>query len=379
MQNDLLNRVKLAVLDKNYQCSKYDSAILALYQDCLFYKNKDRLFDIVRAKKEFSEFILNINAADRLKTLLSEQSSCIWGMLPKERTSKLILEAVNKNQEILFGEDTFLRCIIGPAQILPTLQKHYQYACGYILDDLTAYFDATRPSRMEMIINSDFQVSPEQIERSNHVIKKIIENKISKYNNQPIFKPEIGRTGVKKVLVIDQSYNDYSILKGSADDNTFKIMLDTAIKENLDADILIKTHPDSMGKNTLKSICYYQHVTSYDNIYRITEPINPISLIEYADKVYVCTSQFGFEALMAQKEVHTFGMPFYAGWGLTIDNQKCQRRTRKRTLEELFYIAYIYFSLYINPDTNKVCEIEEAIDYLIDKREEYFAEIKIMS
>ena len=92
------------------------------------------------------------------------------------------------------------------------------------------------------------------------------------------------------------------------------------------------------------------------------------------DKVYVCTTQFGFEALMCGKEVRVFGMPFYAGWGLTNDEQICERRTNARSLEEVFYIAYILYSHYVNPDTKKVCEIEEAMDYLLKLREEYFAQ-----
>lgn len=88
----------------------------------------------------------------------------------------------------------------------------------------------------------------------------------------------------------------------------------------------------------------------------------------------VCTTQLGFEALMCEKEVHVFGIPFYQGWGLTIDEQKCERRTNKRTLEEVFYIAYIMYSHYVNPDKKARCEIEEAMDYLLKMRKEYFYE-----
>jgi capsular polysaccharide export protein len=41
------------------------------------------------------------------------------------------------------------------------------------------------------------------------------------------------------------------------------------------------------------------------------------------------------------KEVVVFGMPFYAGWGLTDGKQVLQRRTNKRMLEEIFCITYI--------------------------------------
>ena len=159
-----------------------------------------------------------------------------------------------------------------------------------------------------------------------------------------------------------------SILKGMGSDKTFKNMLDSAIKENPDADIIVKTHPDTIAG----AGGYYTGIKQNKNIYPITFPINPISLIQYCDKVYVCTTQFGFEALMCGKEVHTFGLPFYAGWGLTIDAQKCNRRTNTRTLEEIFYITYIMYSFYVNPEKNCRCEIEEAMDYLLKIRDEYF-------
>lgn len=95
--------------------------------------------------------------------------------------------------------------------------------------------------------------------------------------------------------------------------------------------------------------------------------------LHYSILLYVCTTQLGMEALICGKEVHTFGIPFYSGWGLTIDYQDCERRTNKRSIEELFYIAYIMYSHYVNPDKKSGCEIEEAMDYLLRLRDEYFS------
>ena len=139
-------------------------------------------------------------------------------------------------------------------------------------------------------------------------------------------------------------------------------------KENPDADIIVKTHPDTMTGNRGG---YFTGLVPHDNIYTQTEPINPISLIKYVDKVYVCTTQFGFEALMCGKDVRVFGMPFYANWGLTQDELTCERRTNTRTLEEVFYLAYIAYSHYVHPETKQIIEIEEAMDYLLQLRDEY--------
>ena len=155
-----------------------------------------------------------------------------------------------------------------------------------------------------------------------------------------------------------------------ATSHTFEQMLQDAIAENPDADIIVKTHPDTKtGAGG-----YLTGLKQHDNVYPMTDLINPISLLKYCDKVYVCTSQFGFEALMCGKDVKVYGMPFYAGWGLTQDLQKCPRRTNKRSLEEIFYITYIVYTHWVNPETNSRCEIEEAIDYLIKLRGEFFKE-----
>ena len=242
---------------------------------------------------------------------------------------------------------------------------------SFIFDNKGTFYDARKTNYLEeMLNNPNFVVTDEQLERARKCIKKIVDNYLSKYNNQPVYTPKIGREGVKKVLVIDQSYGDASIRRGMATSHTFEQMLQDAIAENPDADIIVKTHPDTKtGAGG-----YFTGLKQHDNVYPMTDLINPISLLKYCDKVYVCTSQFGFEALMCGKDVKVYGMPFYAGWGLTQDLQKCPRRTNKRSLEEIFYITYIVYTHWVNPETNSRCEIEEAIDYLIKLRGEFFKE-----
>jgi len=59
-----------------------------------------------------------------------------------------------------------------------------------------------------------------------------------------------------------------------------------------------------------------------------------------------------------------FGMPFYAGWGLTDDRETCPRKTKKRSVKEVFITAYMLYSRYVNPVTGKRCGILGALDYL---------------
>ena len=100
----------------------------------------------------------------------------------------------------------------------------------------------------------------------------------------------------------------------------------------------------------------------------LRQAINPLSLIEEMDRVYVVTSTMGFEALLAGKPVAVFGMPWYAGWDVTDDRQTCPRRTRTRTVDELFAAAYLHYTRYLNPATHERGTIFDVIEWLIRQR-----------
>lgn len=276
----------------------------------------------------------------------------------------LVMEAEMRNIPIVFSEDGFIRSIV-PYKLKSDMK--YKLSHAAIFDDKGVYIYANGISNIEAGLNSDFQLSNEQRIRASKVMRSIIDNKISKYNHQPFMELKVGNPERKKVLVIDQVYGDMSIEWGWADDQSFDDMLKAAINENPNADILVKTHPES---SVAKG--YFTHLENKGNIYKIDFAINPISLLEQVDKVYVCTSQMGFEALMCGKEVHVFGMPFYAGWGVTHDRMKCPRRIKTRSIEEIFYIAYIMCTIYVSHKTNSVCEIEQVIDDILELRDEYF-------
>ncbi len=360
----------------NHQNLLFDILQIIQQQSNIKYSNVEKLFsDYVvmsgMAAPYLKYLFANTNYLQEY-TKMTNKPECalIWGSASWEPQPDTIMFALNQNIPLLKLEDGFLRS--ADTWCNTKVDKKYTNGISFTISTTVHYFDATRVSRMEELLNDkNLILTEEQKLRARSCINKIIETHLTKYNHQPIFVPKIGRDGVKKVLVVDQSYGDFSISRGLADENTFKEMLDAAVRENPDADIIVKTHPDILASGTSRKMGYYSDLKSGGNIYLQTEPINPISLIKYVDKVYVCTTQLGFEALMCGKEVHVFGMPFYAGWGLTHDRQKCERRTNTRTLEEVFYIAYIMYSYYVNPDKQCRCEIEEAMDYLLKLRDEY--------
>ncbi len=91
---------------------------------------------------------------------------------------------------------------------------------------------------------------------------------------------------------------------------------------------------------------------------------HPVRLLREAEAVYVVTSQLGFEGLLWGKPVRCFGMPFYAGWGLTEDEIAAPSRRERATLEQLVHAALVTYPRYVNPTGNERCEVEVILEHL---------------
>lgn len=291
----------------------------------------------------------------------------LWGLGKKNEQCAVLANAIRNGTPVILCEDGFLRCSDTFAN--PNAPARYRESCAAVFDTRGYHFDASRETDIERMMNDpSLAVTPEQRAEARRLIDRIVSTRLTKYNHQPIFTPKVGRPGRRKVLVVDQSYGDQAIKRGWGSEQVFADMLEDAKRENPDADILVKTHPDTM---TGTRSGYFVDVKEEGNVFRVTMPVNPYSLMELVDKVYVCSTQMGFEALMAGKEVHVYGMPFYAGWGLTVDKQTNPRRTNKRTLEEAFYIFYLLYTHWVDVETGRPCTIDKAMDNLIALREEY--------
>ncbi len=242
-------------------------------------------------------------------------------------------------------------------------------AClGYVYDDMAHYFMADYPNRLIQWLNGDHRLTSKQQARARGLIDRIARQRISKYNAQPLVAPTMTRGYKRRVLVCDQTYADASTVYGRIDETGFEAMLLAAIKENPDAEILIKSHPDTAWEPE-KRTGYYNHLSDTGRVRILRAPINPYMLFDQVDKVYVGTSQIGLEALFAGKEVICFGAPFYAGWGLTDDRQEIPHRHRSRTLEDVFHAFYIWYTIYHVPGGAQMpSEIEEVLDYIIAHR-----------
>jgi len=285
-----------------------------------------------------------------------------WGITSSKTKKSLSLLMKNFGKTPFIIEDGFIRSVgiglSGEAGLSISL-------CGK-----TAYYDAHGISNFEKALNSDIIYSNTQIDEAKKAIENIVKNNISKYNDSPFLPVKFGTEGKSKVLIIDQRYGDQSVPAAMADEKDFQNMLIDAINENPDSDIIIKRHPDAIkgGKGSYYDDSKVGYTKDMKNVYLIDYDIHPHQLVKLCDKVYVCSSGLGFEALLYGKEVNCYGIPFYANWGITNDKKKLDRRTKKRTIEEVFYVSYIEYSRYYSPKLDRVCDINECIEYIVEHR-----------
>jgi capsular polysaccharide export protein len=269
-----------------------------------------------------------------------------WGL--KENTQTAYRYAVANTLPYLTLEDGFIRSIgLGVSGAEPF---------GFIVDTTGIYYDATRPSDLETLIKSNTTV---ECGRIRNLIQRIIADKINKYNYvwDSLILPDSQRP---KILLIDQTHGDLSVDYGLADESSFRRMLDAAKTKYPDGDFFVKIHPDVIAGK--KKGYLSDHLP--DDVRHIGEDCNPIELLLQVDHVFTVTSQMGFEALLVGKKVSCFGMPFYAGWGLTEDYVDCPRRGIKRSLEDIFDAAYLRYTRYVDPFSEKRCRLERILEII---------------
>lgn len=290
------------------------------------------------------KYFYNIKKILQFTFVCKEPTFYGWGR--KESGKKAIELSTKFNGKFKLLEDGFIRSVglgVDGAKLLSIVE-----------DDIGIYYDATSQSRLEKIL-SEHKFDNELIQESKWCIDFITTHNISKYNNAPnisknlIQKYELENSN--NILIIAQTDGDASLVYGLGDKFSTTDMIDAAIKENPNSNILLKIHPDVLSGKKKSDI----NISNLDSkIKIITEDINPISLLKHINKVYTKTSGMGFEALMCGCKCVCFGMPFYAGWGLSDDRvQAPSRRNRTLSIEELFAGAYILYAKYIDAYTGQ--------------------------
>ena len=257
-------------------------------------------------------------------------------------------------------EDGFIRSVSLGSDLTP--------AYSLVADSRGIYFDPTSPSDLEEILNHA-TMDHRLLERAKRLRRYIVERKLSKYNPFAEVTLELPghHPGQRVVMVPGQVEDDASIRYGAPEMDNLTL-LRRARESAPEAYIVYKPHPDVLAGNRRGAVEEKEAKRYCDAI--VTEA-SIDSVLERADEVHTMTSLVGFEALLRGKRVYTYGMPFYAGWGLTEDARRCERRRRRRSLDELVAASYILYPRYLDPRSGALCEVETLLKSLEELKARY--------
>lgn len=270
-----------------------------------------------------------------------------WGRKPSAAKAETVASMLGLPNVRL--EDGFLRSVEPGAEHPPL---------SLIWDDEGIYYDASQSCRLDTLLAKP--LSPDQVERARNLVRVWREGRVSKYNHA---RERDYAELAPYVLVVDQTAGDASIGFGQADASSFEVMLKAALERFPEYRVLLKTHPDVVAGR--KEGYFSRSAEAHSpRVTWIGDNVHAPSLIERASSVFCVTSQMGFEALMWGKPVHVFGMPFYAGRGLTKDALPAPGFRKAVSLEALVYGALVDYPRYVDPETGALCKPERVLDWM---------------
>jgi len=328
-------------------------------------QNLGRVAVFSRGILKIPELVALIGAREVVFRPTAEQAGDVdavvgWGHKPTAEPARAYARAHQKPYVRL--EDGFLRSANTPDKGDPL---------SVVVDDIGIYYDASCPSRLETWLNESDAGSPATralVQRAAACRRRIVEAKLSKYNNTVRPPPDWLRDAKRPILlVVDQTFEDASVLLASRGAPSFESMLERAIAEYSHGTVVVKTHPD-VWSGTKRG---YLGGAPREGVRYLTDAVDPAELFSVVDHVYVVSSGLGFEALLREVPVTCFGTPFYAGWGLTNDRMPVSRRHRSRSIDELAAAALIRYARYLHPVTQEPCQLEDLVDHLAVQRAMY--------
>lgn len=300
----------------------------------------------------------------------------VWGLAKRQRVQAdyVAKDGFIKHRPPIFCmEDGFIRSNGLGATLLAPL--------SVVLDRSGIYYDATRPSDLENLLKNCPPLSEVQNQRVQDLLQILLAHKVSKYNvgkalhtaEHEAWQTKIDNArsaGRKIVLIVGQVEDDLSVKYcGSAVVTNADLIL--RVKQARPADFLIfKPHPDveaglRVGKVDPAILMQVDQVA--------VDIAMPVCL-DWVDEVHTISSLTGFEALLRQKTVCCYGLPFYAGWGLTVEmdadqpskQAHLQRRQREQplTLSQLIFCTLIDYPIYRLPKGFGVAQVEQVVAYL---------------
>ncbi|WP_396623299.1 capsular polysaccharide biosynthesis protein [Marinobacter sp. W-8] len=275
-----------------------------------------------------------------------------WGRKPSAFKAEIVARKLGL--PVVRLEDGFLRSV----------EPGNEPPLSLVWDDQGIYYDASQPCRLDALLARPLGLDEKA--RARDLIRRWRAGRVSKYNharerNYQHLRPY--------VLVVDQTFGDASVKYGQADASSFDTMLKSALERFPGHRIVLKTHPDVVAGRKLGYFSQSDEAQS-ERVEWLGDNVHAPALLEHADAVFCVTSQMGFEALMWGKETHVFGMPFYAGRGLTVDALSAPEFREPVSLETLVFAALVGYPRYVDPETGLRCEPERILDWMALQREQ---------
>ncbi|WP_351118944.1 hypothetical protein [Psychrobacter sp. SMN/5/1215-MNA-CIBAN-0208] len=224
----------------------------------------------------------------------------IWGYKAPDYFIDYVRE---QGLDIFFLEDGFIRSGPDDDSSTPPL--------SIVMDSQAPYFDTTRPNDLtDLITNFDFDQDGYDETLAQEMLDYYVSHRVSKYNHQPYVDvvPIYGVKNKKRMLVLGQVPHDDSLKYGGGIGITLLDVVNKAVEENPNAQIIVKPHPMTLDDPSIVSA-----LTKLDCL-MLTQSIHLVDALETIDYVYTITSLGGFEALLRGKKVTVLGKPFYVGW-----------------------------------------------------------------
>jgi capsular polysaccharide export protein len=240
---------------------------------------------------------------------------------------------------------------------------------SFVADDLGIHFSAHKPSRLEALLQN---VSSEaDIRRARDLRQWIVRERLSQDNQLPEHAVSLRRSGHRRILLIDEILGDHTVEGAGANAGTFAAMWAAALAEK-SADIIVKCQPEVAAG---QAHGFLHPLAQAAGVQIVDRAVSIHSILDVVDEVWTVSSPLGLEALLRQIPVVTFGMPAYAGWGMTEDRAKGAvataaraRRKRRISIDEFTDAALLQYSRYVDPVSRSPITAEQAVERLLEWR-----------
>ena len=251
-------------------------------------------------------------------------------------------------------EDGFIRSAGLGVQLAP--------AASLVLDGRGIHYDPSAESDLEHLL-ATAEFDPPLLARARRLREALTAHGITKYNLAGPA-PDLGLPpGRRAILVPGQVEDDAAIRRGAGAIRSNLDLLRAVRRENPDAILLYKPHPDVEAGMRRGAVPEAEARRLAD---RVLAGVPIAGLYDQVQEVHTIGSLSGFEGLLRGLRVVTWGRPFYAGWGLTEDRDPPPRRGRRLTLDALVAAALILYPRYLDPVTGLPCPPEVLLDRLAE-------------